>query len=112
MAYKLADRVMETTTTAGTGTITLAGAKPGYQAFSAAFTNGDTTYYCITNGVDWETGYGTYTTSTLARTTLVASSTGSLLVLSGTYDVFCDASAEIFNKVDLANARKTVTLRV
>ena len=47
MAFKLADFVKETTTSTGTGSITLAGAETGYQAFSAKLTIGDTTTYSI-----------------------------------------------------------------
>jgi hypothetical protein len=81
MALVLDDRVQETTTTTGTGTVTLAGAVPGYQSFSA-IGNGNTTYYCITDGTNWETGLGTYTASgtTLARTTVIESSNSNSLV--------------------------------
>ena len=58
MALVLADRVLETTTTAGSGTITLAGAEPGYQSFSAVG-DGNQTYYTITIDNDWEVGIGT-----------------------------------------------------
>jgi len=94
MALVLKDRVKETTTTAGTGTITLAGAVTGYQSFST-IGNGNTTYYCIAGQgtSEWEVGIGTYTLSgtTLARTTVLASSnSGSLVTFSaGTKDVFC-----------------------
>jgi len=93
MAFVLKDRVKETSTTTGTGTFTLAGAAAGYQSFSA-IGNGNTTYYCIANqtGTEWEVGVGTYTSAgtTLARTTVLASSnSGSLVNFSaGTKDVF------------------------
>jgi hypothetical protein len=93
MALVLADRVKETTSTTGTGTITLLGASTGFQSF-AAVGNGNVTYYTIagqgTN--EWEVGIGTYTSSgtTLSRTTVLASSnSGSLVNFSaGTKDVF------------------------
>ena len=75
MALVIKDRVKETTTTTGTGTYTLAGAEVGFQSFSA-IGNGNTTYYTVTDGGDWEVGIGTYTASgtTLARTTILSSS--------------------------------------
>lgn len=93
MALVLADRVKETTTTTGTGTITLAGASTGYQSFSVVG-NGNTTYYTISGqtGSEWEVGIGTYTSSgtTLARTTVLASSNSGNLVnfSAGTKDVY------------------------
>jgi hypothetical protein len=94
MALVLADRVKETTTTTGTGTVTLLGAVTGFQSF-AAIGNGNITYYTIAGqtGSEWEVGIGTYTSSgtTLARTTVLSSSnSGSLVTFSaGTKDVFC-----------------------
>lgn len=75
MALVLADRVQETTNTTGTGTLTLAGAVAGYQSFSAVG-DGNSTYYAITSGNDWEVGIGTYTASgtTLSRSTILSSS--------------------------------------
>lgn len=99
MAFVLADRVKETTTTTGTGTITLAGATTGYQSFSA-IGNGNTTYYTIAGQgtSEWEVGIGTYTSSgtTLSRDTVLASSnSGSAVNFSaGTKDVFCDYPAK------------------
>ena len=95
MALVLADRVKETTTTAGTGTITLAGASAGFQSF-AIIGNSNTTYYCIAaqTGTEWEVGIGTYTSSgtTLARTTVFSNSSGTqpsaLSFSAGTTDVF------------------------
>jgi len=85
------DRVKETTTTAGTGTITLAGAVTGFQSFSA-IGNGNTTFYTIAGGDEWEVGIGTYTSSgtTLSRDTVLSSSnSGSKVNFSaGTKDVF------------------------
>jgi hypothetical protein len=96
MALIVKDRVKETTTTTGTGTVTLAGASTGFQSF-AAIGNGNTTYYAITSGNDYEVGLGTYTSSgtTLSRTTILESSnSGSAITLSGTSDVFCTYPAE------------------
>lgn len=75
MALVLKDRVKETTTTTGTGTYTLAGAEAGFQAFSAVG-DGNTTYYACTDATEFEVGIGSYTASgtTLARTTILASS--------------------------------------
>ena len=103
MAFVLADRVQETSTTAGTGSFTLAGAASGFQTFSAGIGNGNTTYYTITlqGGSEWEVGIGTYTSAgnTLSRDTVLASSTGSKVSFSaGTKNVFCDYPAYEANK--------------
>ena len=58
MALVLKDRVKETTTTTGTCTYTLAGAVAGFEAFSQ-IGNSNTTYYCCTDGTDFEVGIGT-----------------------------------------------------
>ena len=93
MPLVVKDRVKETTTTQGTGTVTLLGASTGYQSFSA-IGNGNTTYYTIAGqtGSEWEVGIGTYTSSgtTLSRDTVLASSnSGSKVNFSaGTKDVF------------------------
>ena len=97
MALVLKDRVQETTTTTGTGTLTLGGAVTGYQSFSA-IGNANTTYYAIyaSGGSEWEVGIGTYTASgtTLSRDTVLSSSTGSLVSFSaGTKNVWCDYPA-------------------
>jgi hypothetical protein len=91
MALVVADRVQETTTTTGTGTYTLSGAKDGFQSF-AAVGNGNTTYYACTDGTDYEVGIGTYTLSgtTLARTTIIESSNSDAAVNwgAGEKDIF------------------------
>ena len=115
MAFVVADRVRETSTTTGTGTFTLAGAVIGYQAFSAAIGNGNTTYYAISNpGInEWEVGIGTVGAGTLARTTVLASSTGTALIdfTAGSKDVFVTypAKGAVFadNAITLTN--KTIS---
>jgi len=97
MPLVVKDRVQETTTTTGTGTITLAGAVSGFQSFSV-IGNGNTTYYAIVGGTEWEVGLGTYTSSgtTLSRDTILESSNGGTAVnfSSGTKNVFVTYPAE------------------
>jgi hypothetical protein len=96
MALIVKDRVKETTTTTGTGTVTLAGAVDSFQSF-AAIGNANTTYYAIKSGSNYEVGLGTYTASgtTLSRDTVLESSnSGSKITLAGTSDVFCTYPAE------------------
>lgn len=94
--FVIADRVKETTTTTGTGTVTLAGAATGFRTFSSVLATGDTCYYCIDDGAGaWEVGLGTLASSTtLARTALLSSSTGSAVSFSaGTKTVFLTVPA-------------------
>jgi uncharacterized protein YjbI with pentapeptide repeats len=97
MALVLADRVLETTTSTGSGTITLAGAKQGYQSFSV-IGDGNQTYYTIAGSIEWEVGVGTYTASgtTLSRDTVLSSSAGGAKVTfsAGTKDVFVTYPSE------------------
>ncbi len=97
MALVVKDRVKETTTTTGTGTVTLAGAVTGFQSFSA-IGDGNTTYYTITDGTNWEVGVGTYTVSgtTLSRDTILESSNSGNAVnwSAGSKDVFVTYPAE------------------
>ena len=100
MPLVLADRVKETTTTAGTGTLTLDGAATGFQSFSV-IGNGNTTYYTISSqgSSEWEVGVGTYTASgtTLSRDTVLASSAGAPTKTNfsgGTKDVFVTYPAD------------------
>ena len=88
MSLVLADRVRETTTSTGTGTITLGGAVSGFQSFSV-IGNNNTTYYTIAGTSQWEVGIGTYYGGTLTRDTVLSSSTGSKIDFSaGSKDVF------------------------
>jgi hypothetical protein len=99
MALVLKDRVKETSTTAGTGTLTLAGAVTGFQSF-AAVGDGNTTYYAIADSItgQWEVGIGTYTASgtTLSRTTVLSSSSSGSLVnfAANSKDVFVTYPSE------------------
>ena len=92
MALVVNDRVKETSTTTGTGTLTLAGAVTGFETFSSAIGNANTTYYAIvntTNG-EFEVGLGTVGAGTLARTTIISSSNSDSAVdfAAGTKNVF------------------------
>lgn len=106
MPLVLADRVKETTTTVGTGTLTLDGAAVGFQSFSV-IGDGNTTYYTISSqgSSEWEVGIGTYTSSgtTLSRDTVLASSAGAPNKTSfsaGTKDVFVTYTAARSVNVD------------
>lgn len=91
MAFRSGDRVKETTTTTGTGDVSLAGAASGFQAFSAVAANGDQIAYAIVGTTEWEMGIGTWVTgNTLQRTYVESSSNAGALVnfSAGTKDVF------------------------
>jgi len=108
MALVLADRVQDLTSTTGTGTITLTGTPPvGYQSFGTAIGNGNTTYYTINGGSEWEVGIGTYTAAgtSLSRDTVLSSSNGGALVnfSAGDKTVFVTYPAEKSVNKDVAN---------
>lgn len=100
MALVVKNRVKETTATTGTGTLTLAGAVTGFQAFSSALSNNDTTYYSLIEPStgSFEVGIGTFTASgtTLARTTILASSNSNnaINLTAGSAEVFITQPAE------------------
>ncbi len=99
MALQLKDRVLETASAPGTGTVTLLGASLGYQSFNTALTSGNTTYYAIADlgGSNWEVGIGTFTSpDQLARNTILESSNSGSIVnfSSGTQNVFITYPAE------------------
>ena len=95
MSLVLADRVRETTTSTGTGSINLEGAVQGFQRFSV-LGDGNTTYYTIQGTIQWEVGIGTYNANTLTRDTVLDSSSAGALVnfSGGTKDVFVTLPAE------------------
>jgi hypothetical protein len=94
MAFVTADRVSDTTTTTGSGNITVSGIAPtGYRSLSSVLSVGDTFYYCIQSQTtsEWEAGVGTYLSANIfVRTTVLASSnSGSLVTFtSGVKTVF------------------------
>jgi len=92
MALVINDRVKETSTTTGTGTLSLAGAVTGFETFSSAIGNTNTTYYAIVNTVnsEFEVGLGTVSAAALARTTVISSSNSDSAVnfSAGTKNVF------------------------
>lgn len=98
MAFVISDRIKMTSTTTGTGTLTLVSAVTGFGAFSL-IGDGNTTSYAIigvdANGVptgEWETGIGTYTASgtTLSRGVIKSSNSNALVNFSaGTKHVIC-----------------------
>jgi len=108
MAFVIADRVQETSTSTGSGTIVLAGAVTGYQSF-AVIGNTNTTYYTIADqsGSNWEVGIGTYylANTSLARTTVLASSNANTAVNFGvgTKAVFVTYPAERAIYADSSN---------
>jgi hypothetical protein len=111
VAY-LADRVKDTTTTTGTGSVTLANSAPtGYLTFATAFgSESREVTYCIDGGAEWEVGYGTFNGTTgLTRTTVIASSnSGSLVSFSaGTKSVFCTAPAKSLDPTGLFVAQRS-----
>jgi len=99
MALVINDRVKETTTTTGTGAVSLSGAVTGFETFAAGIGNSNTTYYCIAHQdqAEFEVGLGTLDSdsSDLTRTTVISSSNSDSAVnfSSGTKDVFCTLPA-------------------
>jgi hypothetical protein len=97
MALVVNDRVKETSTTTGTGSFTLAGAVTGFETFSSAIGNTNTTYYAIVNTTDgeFEVGLGTVGAGTLSRDTIISSSNSDAAVdfAGGTKNVFCTLPA-------------------
>ena len=111
MSLVLADRVRETTTSTGTGTITLGGAVQGFQRFSV-LGDGNTTYYTIQGTIQWEVGIGTYSANTLTRDTVLDSSSAGALVdfSGGSKDVFVTLPAErAITSIASADGSVTVT---
>ena len=122
MAFKLNDRVKESSATTGTGTFTLGGAVSGFETFAAGIGGNNTTYYCIfeTGTNNFEVGFGTLNAgaSTLARTYIISSSNSDAAVnFAGATEVFCTVPGA---KIGLpfpeenasSSAPKTITVKV
>ena len=117
MAHVVADRVQETTTTSGTGTLTLSGAMSGFTTFSSGIGNGNTTYYTIYNYTtgSWEVGIGTVGAGTLSRDTVLNNSLGTTakLNLSGSLcSVACTMPAEREVDTDSAETLSNKTFSI
>ena len=111
MALVINDRVKESTTTTGTGTVTLGGAVQGFETFLAGIGNSNTTYYAIVLNAEFEVGLGTLASdsSTLARTTIISSSNSDNAVdfSAGAKEVFCCLPA---SKSTVLDANNNLTL--
>jgi hypothetical protein len=110
MAFVVNDRVQEFTTTTGTGTLTLTGSPDGFETFSSAVGNGNTTYYAISsNTTEFEVGIGTVGAGTLSRDTVISSSNSDALVnfSAGTKNVFVTLPA---SKTILSNDSNIVNV--
>ena len=112
---KLVNRARMSTSTTGTGTITLGSAENGYQSFDdAGVPDGDIVRYVIEDGANWEVGTGTYTSSgtTLTRTVTESSNSDAAINLSGNAVVFIGPAAQDFSPtITLAgDASGSVTL--
>lgn len=122
MALVINDRVRETTSTTGTGTVTLGGGVDGFQTFAAGIGNSNTTYYAISlnSANEWEVGLGTLSadSSTLARTTVLQSSNSDNAVdfSAGAKEIFCTLPSEkalyLDASGDLANSGVIVNTNV
>ena len=116
MALVLNDRVKETSTTGGTGTLDLDGAVTGFETFVAGIATTNTTYYCIDHQGsydEWEVGLGTVTDATpdtLSRDTVISSSNsdGKVTFTAGTLDVFCTFPASKTMDMTLTTAGDTM----
>ena len=113
MALVINDRVKETTTTTGTGAVSLGGAVTGFETFAAGVGNSNTTYYAIVHQTanEFEVGLGTLDgdSSDLTRTTIISSSNSDSAVdfAAGTKDVFCTVPA---SKLIFEDASNDVTI--
>src|SRR3972149_8321482 len=107
MARNYGQRVKETTTTTGTGTYTLAGAKAGFASFTSRVATGKTVCYVVEDGTNWETGAGVFTASgtTLTRATIFASSNSDNAVNwgAGSKNVFLSRMARYEPEFDWLN---------
>lgn len=93
----ISDRVKESSSTQGSGSITLASTASSFQSFASGVGDGNSTYYCIENGVNWEVGKGTYSSAgnTLSRDfAFDSSNSGSKINLVGNSTVFCTLPAD------------------
>jgi len=101
------DRVKDTTTTTGTGDITLSGTAPtGYRTFGSVLALNDVFLYCIedASGPNWETGAGYLSaTNTLVRYEPFDGSSGAYTLVNfgaGTKNVFLTVASHFIEDID------------
>ena len=97
-----ADRIKETSTTTGTGNLTLAGAVAQFKSFASRFATNERFFYAIVGqtGTEWEVGEGEVSGTALIRSRIYASSNSDLVVSlsAGTKDVFCTHPGQFVNE--------------
>lgn len=106
----LVNRAKMSTSTTGTGTITLGSAEDGYQSFAdAGVSDGDVVRYVIEEDNNWEIGTGTYTASgtTLTRNVIESSNSDSAITLAGAAVVFVSATVEDFTNFQIGTTSST-----
>ena len=106
----LVNRAKMSTSTTGTGTITLGSAEDGYQSFAdAGVSDGDVVRYVIEEDNNWEIGTGTYTASgtTLTRSVIESSNSDAAITLAGAAVVFVSATVEDFTNYQLGSTSST-----
>lgn len=109
--WSAGDRVLETTTSSGTGPIVLGGAVAGYQAFAAVCKDATTVFYAIAGATEWEVGLGRWNAdTTLTRLSVLESSNNNMLVnfSTGAKNVSLDypamqGQAALTNRVQTTN---------
>ena len=113
MAHKLIDRCKETTSTAGTGNLTLAGPVSGYvgvmDATYGLAANGDTSWFCAEAGTQWEVFLGTRVNSTTLSRSLISSSTGSTIDFTAAPVVFSTVPAKKLDPGPAVSAYRTTS---
>lgn len=114
MAHITADRIKQTSTSTGTGSIVLTGSLTGFRNFSSVLAVNDTFWYAIASapGSEWEVGLGTYTSAdTFTRTTVLSSSNAGAVVTfsAGSKEVFITAAAGKFLQSNAAGSYGSFT---
>lgn len=100
----VADRVKETTTTTGTGTLTLGGATTGFRTFNSALGTNVPVFYALldANGSAWETGQGYLSSSTAfvrERVNRSSNSNAAISLTAGTHTIFSSITEDLFENL-------------